>query len=272
MELRNVASSDRSHNDWQVVMNDSLQAQLQNRQYRFPYHHIPHFRSAGRPSVVRTLSWGLEYLCYMSEVRAIATGARPESVLDVGCGDGVFLSMLSDAGIKNLFGIDVIDDAIRHAQAFVPEAVIDRVDVRAVTETFDLVTSIEVLEHIPDDEVPEFLGALRNRVKVGGHLLICVPTKVRELNRKHFRHYDAALLEHSVAKNAPDLVLRKCKHVFAESILISVLGKLLINRFWTVEIPALQSLVWQYVQRALADAAPGKGCHLIGLFERRDLR
>src|SRR6185503_12913568 len=35
---------------------------LQDEQYHFPYHHIPHF--GPHPSNIRRLGWGLEYLCY----------------------------------------------------------------------------------------------------------------------------------------------------------------------------------------------------------------
>lgn len=249
-------------------MNESPKSQLQSEQYRFPYHHIPHFRGHGRPSVVRSLSWGLEYLCYTGAAVAEAARLRPASVLDVGCGDGAFLAMLRDAGLGNLLGIDLVPAALRHARAFVPEARFEERDVRELPETFELVTAIEVLEHIDDELMPRFTRALQERVNPGGHLIVCVPTTVRKVNRKHFRHYDLELLQSTFAANAPELTLVDSYGVFAESRLISALNRIFFNRVWSLEIPAVQAFAWRYVQRHLAQATPATGCHLVAVFRR----
>jgi 2-polyprenyl-3-methyl-5-hydroxy-6-metoxy-1,4-benzoquinol methylase len=269
MEHRDVVDRALSVDSSRSTMSDSFKSRLQSAQYRFPYHHIPHFLSDGRPSVVRGLSWGLEYLCYTQAAAAIAVKVQPASVLDVGCGDGAFLSVLNSAGLQNLSGIDVVEEAIRLAHALVPHAQFEKLDINEVTGLFELVTAIEVLEHISDELLTSFVRALQDRVIPGGHLLVCVPTTVRRLNPKHFRHFDLSLLSKIISAAAPELVLKETLHVFASSRLISALSRACFNRFWTLEVHAIQSLAWKYIQRVLATAPAGKACHLIALYQRQ---
>jgi SAM-dependent methyltransferase len=97
----------------------------------------------------------------------------PRRILDVGCGTGTMLGYLSRYGRAQ--GIDADEEAVRFCrQRGVP-------DVRLVTAstlpfedgTFDLVTILDVLEHIEDDA-----GTLRELHRVlrpRGQLLVSVP-------------------------------------------------------------------------------------------------
>ena len=66
----------------------------QDAEYVFPYHHIAHFDSAGSASRARILQWAVEYLVYMRRVVDLVAERAPQSVLDVGGGDGRFLGLL----------------------------------------------------------------------------------------------------------------------------------------------------------------------------------
>lgn len=101
------------------------------------------------------------------------TDRRPR-ILDVGCGTGANLLLLSQYGDAE--GVDVSDDAL----AFCRERGLDRVTKGAgeelphADETFDLVTAFDVVEHMDDD-----LAGLREMYRVlrpGGHVLLFVPT------------------------------------------------------------------------------------------------
>ena len=101
------------------------------------------------------------------------TDRRPR-ILDVGCGTGANLLLLSKYGDAE--GVDVSDDAL----AFCRERGLDRVTKGAgeelphADETFDLVTAFDVVEHMDDD-----LAGLREMYRVlrpGGHALLFVPT------------------------------------------------------------------------------------------------
>src|SRR5512142_3150913 len=81
---------------------------------------------------------------------------RGQDVLDVGCGGGLLAESLAHAG-AHVTGIDLAQDLVelarRHAQAAGVQADYRLASVEHIAETqpqsFDVVTCMEVLEHIP---------------------------------------------------------------------------------------------------------------------------
>jgi ubiquinone/menaquinone biosynthesis C-methylase UbiE len=57
------------------------------------------------------------------------------------------------------------------------------------SEHFDLVVSIEVIEHIQPDEIPQFLAEIRRVLRPGGGLVLTTPTVNLPLNDKHYQHF-----------------------------------------------------------------------------------
>jgi SAM-dependent methyltransferase len=92
----------------------------------------------------------------------------PSSVLDAGCAIGLLVEALADRGV-DAHGIDVSEWAI----AQVPESLADRCTVGSLADPierrFDLVVSIEVLEHIEETALQ---SALDNLCSVTDRLLI----------------------------------------------------------------------------------------------------
>ncbi len=164
---------------------------LQDRHYAFPYHHLPHFED-GIGFRTRTLGWGLKYLCYLQHILLDIESLRPESILDVGCGDGRLLGMV--AGSSRKLGIDLSERAVGFARVFHPSIEYKVGSVAELVENFDVVTMIEVLEHVPDASVATVLKAVYERLNPGGTLIISVPTTVVKTLAKHYRHYTASLL------------------------------------------------------------------------------
>lgn len=110
---------------------------------------------------------------FVKEICAEINDRRPR-ILDVGCGTGANLKMLSRFGDAE--GVDVSQDAID----FCRERGLTNVKLGAAEElpyndgTFDLVTALDVVEHLDDD-----VGGLREMRRVlrpRGHALIFVPT------------------------------------------------------------------------------------------------
>ena len=101
------------------------------------------------------------------------TDRRPK-ILDVGCGTGANLLMLSQYGDAE--GVDVSEDAL----AFCRERGLDRVRLGAGEElpyedgTFDLVTAFDVVEHMDDDLAG--LREMRRVLRPGGRVFLFVPT------------------------------------------------------------------------------------------------
>ena len=104
--------------------------------------------------------------------RLLPEGGRAR-LLDIGCGQGHMLDFL--AGHGTVFGSDFSADALRfcrgrgHERVF--RADLQRLPLRAAR--FDVVTAIDVIEHLQDDR--RALSELFQVVRPGGHLLVTVP-------------------------------------------------------------------------------------------------
>jgi 2-polyprenyl-3-methyl-5-hydroxy-6-metoxy-1,4-benzoquinol methylase len=123
--------------------------------------------------VVRRLMSGFE-----GTLARLFTRAAPQSVLDVGCGEGVLTQRWAEQlGDKPVLGIDLPDAKLDAEWSTRRRANLEfrAMDVGGLenlrSDSFDLATAIEVLEHVPDPE-----ATLAEMARVAGrHLLISVP-------------------------------------------------------------------------------------------------
>src|SRR5215813_11541792 len=110
---------------------------------------------------------------FVAEICRQVTDRRAR-ILDVGCGTGANLLMLSRYGDAD--GVDISEDAL----AFCRERGLDHVRQGAGEElpyddnTFDLVTAFDVVEHMDDDLAG--LSEMYRVLRPGGHALLFVPT------------------------------------------------------------------------------------------------
>jgi SAM-dependent methyltransferase len=119
----------------------------------------------------------------------IANGAH---VLDVGCSDGALFRILEDR-IASGIGIDpdaVPDDygPFRFIRGFAPDALPEGVN------TFDAITLLAVLEHMPPDAQRELAATCLGLLRPGGRVICTVPSpKIDLLIRlgQRFRILDA---------------------------------------------------------------------------------
>jgi 2-polyprenyl-6-hydroxyphenyl methylase/3-demethylubiquinone-9 3-methyltransferase len=97
-------------------------------------------------------------------------------VLDVGCGGGILADAMARRGAEVL-GIDLATKALRVAQLHALEAQTSGVQYREISaealaveqpESFDVVTCMEMLEHVPDPS--SVVRACAQMVKPGGHV------------------------------------------------------------------------------------------------------
>jgi len=126
-----------------------------------------------RNPAVRRLMSGFE-----STLGQLFTRADPQSVLDVGCGEGVLTCRWAEQlGDRPVLGIDLPDPKLEAEWGTRRRA---NLEFRAMTvdelscfpaRSFDLAAAIEVLEHVPD---PERTLAEMARV-AARHLLVSVP-------------------------------------------------------------------------------------------------
>ena len=110
---------------------------------------------------------------FVEDICRRVTDRRPR-ILDVGCGTGANLLMLSEYGDAE--GVDVSEDAL----AFCRQRGLEKVKLGAGEElpyddgTFDLVTAFDVVEHMDDDLAG--LSEMRRVLRPGGRVLLFVPT------------------------------------------------------------------------------------------------
>jgi 2-polyprenyl-3-methyl-5-hydroxy-6-metoxy-1,4-benzoquinol methylase len=103
--------------------------------------------------VVRRLLAGFE-----STLDALWTQAAPDSILDVGCGEGVLTAQWADKlGDRRIVGIDLDDPKLKaeweqRRRANLEYRVEDATHLSFADGEFDMATAIEVLEHVPEPE------------------------------------------------------------------------------------------------------------------------
>lgn len=245
---------------------NTTRASLQGRQYAFPYHHLAFRDAGGEPCRHRVLPWGLEYLCCLEHLRLVVEQLQPDSVLDVGCGDGRLLGLLD--GVSRRRGIDIDARAVAFARAFVPDAEISTGTCRDVRERFDVVTASEVIEHLPASATKGFVRDLSERVRAGGRLVLTAPTANVPLQPKHYRHYDAGSLAECVAASGAQLVCERIEHLFRQSAAVRIWQRATCNRCWFLEVHALRGLVWRYVWTRLRRAGAGDGRRVLAVFRK----
>jgi 2-polyprenyl-3-methyl-5-hydroxy-6-metoxy-1,4-benzoquinol methylase len=125
-----------------------------------------------RNPVVRLLVGGFE-----RDLADLFASTQPESVLDVGCGEGVLTHRwATELAPRRVVGIDLDDPLIAAEWAKRPAANLEYIAQRAenlpfADNEFDLATAIELLEHVPD---PSHTLAEMARC-ASRHMLVSVP-------------------------------------------------------------------------------------------------
>jgi 2-polyprenyl-3-methyl-5-hydroxy-6-metoxy-1,4-benzoquinol methylase len=114
---------------------------------------------------------------FHSDLDALFHQARPESILDVGCGEGVLVCQWADkVGDARVVGID-LDDPRLHAEwekrrrPNLEYRVQRAEELPFENDEFDFASAVEVLEHVPE---PDHTLAEMARV-ARRHLLVSVP-------------------------------------------------------------------------------------------------
>lgn len=158
--------------------------------------------------------WRAREAILLREIAALPLPpAGRAEILDVGCGNGLFLPALERFGRPT--GIEV-------ERALVREDAPRRERIRHEPlgdpywegRVFDLVLALDVVEHIPDDAA--FAAMLAARARPGGLLLVTVPAfpslwDAHDERNHHQRRYRRAGLE---ALLAPHGTLVRVRHLF----------------------------------------------------------
>ncbi|MBN1304033.1 MAG: methyltransferase domain-containing protein [Anaerolineales bacterium] len=164
--------------------------EAQESLYRLPYHWFPEpwlrqFEREEKKRIIHSL------------IHKHHNGV-PSRYLDVGCGDGRWTSdirdVLTDIFNKDIdtYGIDFSERAIGFAKLIKPEIkfqVSPGEDIPFPGSYFDLLTSIEVIEHVEDSSEKKYMTELRRVIHQEGLVLLTTPSWHLRLPEHHFRHY-----------------------------------------------------------------------------------
>jgi SAM-dependent methyltransferase len=195
-------------------------------------------------------------------------GAR--TLLDVGCNAGALLALVRASHPDlALAGVDIDRVALHEARVHVPQA-----DIRAALATdlpfaddsFDVVTCMDVLEHVPEPQRAPALSEMRRVVRTGGHLVIQVPHAgaFSALDPQNFRHRAPRLYGRLVSSGVRDERYADAQqdvvwhHHFTRDELVGLLGpgwRTMREHYGGCLIqPLTEILRWPYFRRGSTDS------------------
>ncbi len=145
---------------------------------------------------------------FTNNYRHLMPADRDARVVDVGIGRGEMLSLYRDWGYRRAEGIDISRSAIAHCQAagLACTLVADSAEwFRAQDRAIDLVSMLDVLEHVERAHVIPLLAAVHGALRPGGILIVQVPNM--QSPDHQLNHYDdfthvAGFTEKSLAQVA----------------------------------------------------------------------
>lgn len=244
----------------------SKEQKVQEGRYEFPYHYIPVLDN-GDFSQTRNLVWGYEYLSYIHFVLNQLEQISFVSLLNVGCGDGRFLVEVSNKfPDKELAGIDFSERAINYAKCSsrsVNYVLGDITNEKMFDKQFDVITLIEVLEHIPIEQISTFLDGVYRYLKDSGFFMLTAPSKNIRVSAKYYQHFDLELLK---ATLYPKFEIIEYYFLNKNSLQTKIIHNFLSNRLFILNYRRLINIMYHYYTKhlLLADKQDSKRIYALG--------
>jgi 2-polyprenyl-3-methyl-5-hydroxy-6-metoxy-1,4-benzoquinol methylase len=120
------------------------------------------------------LKWGRAYPLYFKDWMPENLNSK---ILDAGCGTGRFIKFLEYSGYTNIEGVDISEEQIQLAKK--NGCIVYLHDIIEYlgkhSNTYDQIFAIDILEHIPKDNILVFINAIYNSLKPNGSLIIQTP-------------------------------------------------------------------------------------------------
>lgn len=244
--------------------------QIQDDEYSFPYHYLPSLEG-GSFSLARHLYWGHTYLSYIRYLCGMISDLAPARVLDVGCGDGRLLNELrANLPSAELVGVDYSERPLLFARAFGygRDVIFKRSDITQEKEHgYDVVTLIEVLEHIPVDDVDRFFSACVEAVAPKGRIIVTVPSTNSPVNHKHYQHFSEESLR-AVFEKQP-ITIEKIEFLTGLGFFPALIRRLFSNRFFLLNEGHLLTALYTWYVRSYLHSEKSSADRLL-FVARRD--
>ncbi len=169
-----------------------------------------------------------------SKIKMISTFVSRGTILDYGCGTGMFLSAIKNAGWET-YGMEPDDDARKIASENGNNVFSDkaRINTYITDKKFNAITLWHVLEHVTD--MPETLAFFKTKLNKDGVLIIAVPNHA-SYDANYYKEFWAAYdvprhLHHFDLKSMTSLVekagfkLQETKPMKFDSFYVSMLSE-----------------------------------------------
>ena len=161
------------------------------------------------------------FLLHANHIKAydfVASFCKNKKVLDIGCFIGYGEARIFSQA-KEIIAIDSDDKALEFARRNrLPKVKFEKVDARRLpfsNETFDIVIAFQLIEHIPLNEVGNFLCEVRRVLKEKGLVFILTPNRKfrlmpfqRPFNPEHYQEFTAKGLLKVLKTNFEDVVIK----------------------------------------------------------------
>lgn len=118
------------------------------------------------------------YICPFTDL--INTCRESKSIMDIGCGSGQFLLLLSQyTNATNLGGIEISETLVNNAIELLSSQrkskfqveVFDGINIPDFIREFDTITMIDVFHHIPQNQQKNFISQLYRKMKPGSKFI-----------------------------------------------------------------------------------------------------
>lgn len=119
-------------------------------------------------------AWGLSYDRWL---RGWLPAGPDAPIVDVACGAGALLRFFVRRGYTNVQGVDISAEQVELARALCPRvACANALEFLAAhPASFDLITGIDVIEHLTRDEILTFTDSLFSALRPGGRVILQTP-------------------------------------------------------------------------------------------------
>ncbi len=161
--------------------------------------------------------YSLRKRSFIRSVKRLKLLFSDAKVLDVGSGTGFYLGLWKGLGVKSITGIDISEQAIENLKHKFPAETFYLQDITKIfahDRKFDLISCMDVLFHIVDDE--NFKNAIQNlsHSLVSGGYLILTDNFVHGPERKQQHHVSRSLSNYEHVIMSVDLRIVYRKPVF----------------------------------------------------------
>lgn len=163
---------------------------------------------------------------YQQVVKLIPQNSR--RILDIGCGDGVLLWLVSRKSSAKLYGVDLNQKSLNYAAAKINAKLIKAQAEKLPFKNnyFDTVIATEIIEHL--DRPEKLLLEARRVLKRGGRIIITTPVKPKNglTDKLHVREFSAAELKQLCQRYFPVVKIKTSHPLWLKNVYTWSLGKL----------------------------------------------